>query len=223
MKNMNFPRAGELHRRAGRQAALQGGPVGCTLRWAAEKGGPEGCPFLQPAGSPFCTARWPVLLSSMQPASPPTVHVFHLETRSSSPPGPPALQLVLSIWFSFFVFQILQGKPLWLARSVDIPRAVYNFRFFATYILHHVEDSTQLQKPAQALNYVQCVPAGVCGLIRSVYAFILSVICTARNAFRTRPWFRLTRPWFSFVLLLRSIGHDNNLDQSNMSGVNWRN
>ena len=25
-----------------------------------------------------------------------------------------------------------QGKPLWLARTVEIPRAVDNFRFFAT-------------------------------------------------------------------------------------------
>jgi len=32
MKNLNFPRAGELHRRAGRQAAPQDGQVGCTLR-----------------------------------------------------------------------------------------------------------------------------------------------------------------------------------------------
>ena len=29
-----------------------------------------------------------------------------------------------------------QGKPIWLAKSVDIPRAVYNFRFFATCSLH---------------------------------------------------------------------------------------
>jgi len=36
MKNMNFPRTGELHRREGRQAALQDGPVGCILRQAGE-------------------------------------------------------------------------------------------------------------------------------------------------------------------------------------------
>ena len=29
-----------------------------------------------------------------------------------------------------------QGKPIWLARAVDIPRAVHNFRFFASSILH---------------------------------------------------------------------------------------
>jgi len=50
MKNMNFSRTTELHSsRAGRPAALQDGPVGCTLSWSGEKGGTEGCPFLQPA------------------------------------------------------------------------------------------------------------------------------------------------------------------------------
>lgn len=29
-----------------------------------------------------------------------------------------------------------QGKPVWLARTVDIPRAVHNFRFFSSAILH---------------------------------------------------------------------------------------
>lgn len=29
------------------------------------------------------------------------------------------------------------GKPVSLARAVDIPRAVYNMRFFATSILHY--------------------------------------------------------------------------------------
>jgi len=46
-----------LHRRVGQQAALQDGPVDCTLSLATEKGGPEGCSFLQPAGPPFCSAR----------------------------------------------------------------------------------------------------------------------------------------------------------------------
>jgi len=30
-----------------------------------------------------------------------------------------------------------QGKPVWLARSLDIPRAIYNFRCFATAVPHH--------------------------------------------------------------------------------------
>jgi len=32
-----------------------------------------------------------------------------------------------------------QGKPVWLARSLDIPRAVYNFRCFATAMPHHTD------------------------------------------------------------------------------------
>ena len=32
-----------------------------------------------------------------------------------------------------------QGKPVWLARAVDIPRACLNFRFYATSILHNVD------------------------------------------------------------------------------------
>lgn len=32
-----------------------------------------------------------------------------------------------------------QGKPVWLAKKIDIPRAIHNFRFFATAILHTLE------------------------------------------------------------------------------------
>lgn len=32
-----------------------------------------------------------------------------------------------------------QGKPIWLARQLDIPRAVYNFRHFATTALCDLE------------------------------------------------------------------------------------
>jgi aminomuconate-semialdehyde/2-hydroxymuconate-6-semialdehyde dehydrogenase len=55
------------------------------------------------------------------------------------------------------------GKPIAVARSVDIPRAVQNFRFFAGAILHtssqlHVTDHT-------ALNYTLRRPRGVAGLV----------------------------------------------------------
>ncbi len=55
------------------------------------------------------------------------------------------------------------GKPLSLARSLDIPRASSNFRFFATAILHteneaHVMDGI-------AFNYTLRQPRGVVGLI----------------------------------------------------------
>jgi aminomuconate-semialdehyde/2-hydroxymuconate-6-semialdehyde dehydrogenase len=55
------------------------------------------------------------------------------------------------------------GKPISLARSLDIPRAVANFRFFATAILHteneaHVTDGV-------AFNYTLRQPRGIAGLI----------------------------------------------------------
>src|SRR5437588_7529443 len=55
------------------------------------------------------------------------------------------------------------GKPLSLARSLDIPRAANNFRFFATSILHteseaHITDYI-------AFNYTLHQPRGIAGLI----------------------------------------------------------
>jgi len=55
------------------------------------------------------------------------------------------------------------GKPLTLARSLDIPRAAANFRFFATAILHtHAEC---YRTDGAALNYTLRQPRGVAGLI----------------------------------------------------------
>jgi len=64
---MNFPWAGELHTRVGREAAQQDRPVGCTLRRAALFSSTPR-PFPEPAGPPFCAVRRPALLSSVQPA-----------------------------------------------------------------------------------------------------------------------------------------------------------
>ncbi|MGB3017751.1 MAG: aldehyde dehydrogenase [Ignavibacteria bacterium] len=55
------------------------------------------------------------------------------------------------------------GKPLWLARSVDIPRAIKNFEFFANAITQfssesHITDSI-------AVNYTLRQPVGVVGAI----------------------------------------------------------
>lgn len=55
------------------------------------------------------------------------------------------------------------GKPLTLARAVDIPRAVANFRFFATAILHTHSESHDTD--GVALNYTLRKPLGVTGLI----------------------------------------------------------
>ncbi|MEX0967899.1 MAG: aldehyde dehydrogenase [Bacteroidia bacterium] len=55
------------------------------------------------------------------------------------------------------------GKPIWLSRNVDIPRASANFRFFATAILHW-ETSTHMMDDT-AVNYTHKSPLGVVGCI----------------------------------------------------------
>ena len=55
------------------------------------------------------------------------------------------------------------GKTLSLARRLDIPRAVLNFRFFATAILHHTTEAHATDQTA--LNYTLRQPLGVVGLI----------------------------------------------------------
>lgn len=56
-----------------------------------------------------------------------------------------------------------QGKPLWLSRSVDIPRAVDNMAFFATEILHTHTDAHQTDE--HVINYTLRRPLGVVGCI----------------------------------------------------------
>ena len=55
------------------------------------------------------------------------------------------------------------GKPIRLARSLDIPRAASNFRFFATATLHFASESHATD--LRAINYTLRRPRGVAGLI----------------------------------------------------------
>jgi aminomuconate-semialdehyde/2-hydroxymuconate-6-semialdehyde dehydrogenase len=55
------------------------------------------------------------------------------------------------------------GKPLRLAKAVDIPRAAANFRFFATAVLHAHTEAYRMD--GLALNYTLRQPRGVAGLI----------------------------------------------------------
>ncbi|MFZ9388571.1 MAG: aldehyde dehydrogenase [Chitinophagaceae bacterium] len=55
------------------------------------------------------------------------------------------------------------GKPLWLSRKVDIPRASANFRFFATGIMHFPSESHMMED--KAVNYTLRQPIGVVGCI----------------------------------------------------------
>ena len=55
------------------------------------------------------------------------------------------------------------GKPLWLSKQVDIPRASANFRFFATGIMHFATESHQMED--KAVNYTLRQPIGIVGCI----------------------------------------------------------
>ncbi|KAI4897339.1 hypothetical protein NFI96_015471 [Prochilodus magdalenae] len=53
-----------------------------------------------------------------------------------------------------------QGKTVSAARNVEIPRAVYNFRYFASSILHHTTECSQMDHMG-CVNYTIRCPVGV--------------------------------------------------------------
>ncbi len=55
------------------------------------------------------------------------------------------------------------GKPVWLARQVDIPRAVANLHFYATAALHLSTETHSMGDTA--LNYTLRTPIGIAGCI----------------------------------------------------------
>lgn len=55
------------------------------------------------------------------------------------------------------------GKPLWLAKKMDIARAASNFHFFGTAILHFASESHQMEEVG--INYTLRSPIGVVGCI----------------------------------------------------------
>ncbi len=56
-----------------------------------------------------------------------------------------------------------QGKPLKLAKSMDIPRASANLRFYATAAMHTSSESHLME--GEAINYTTRTPLGVAGCI----------------------------------------------------------
>ena len=55
------------------------------------------------------------------------------------------------------------GKPLWLSKLIDIPRASSNFRFFATGIMHFATESHAMEDIA--VNFTLRQPIGIVGCI----------------------------------------------------------
>jgi len=56
-----------------------------------------------------------------------------------------------------------QGKPVWLAKSVDIPRAASNFHFYATGAIHLSTEAHATENVA--INYTLRQPIGIAGCI----------------------------------------------------------
>lgn len=56
-----------------------------------------------------------------------------------------------------------QGKPLWLSKSVDIPRAAANFHFYATGAIHLATEAHATEN--SAINYTLRQPVGIAGCI----------------------------------------------------------
>jgi aminomuconate-semialdehyde/2-hydroxymuconate-6-semialdehyde dehydrogenase len=55
------------------------------------------------------------------------------------------------------------GKPFWLSKLMDIPRASSNFRFFATGMMHFAAESHTMED--KAINYTLRNPVGIVGCI----------------------------------------------------------
>ena len=69
----------------------------------------------------------------------------------------------------FFQFRD-QGKPVGLAKRMDIPRAVLNLKTFATGQCHLLETSNELVE-AGVINYTKRSPVGVAGLMFVPFTF----------------------------------------------------
>ncbi|KAM6208507.1 2-aminomuconic semialdehyde dehydrogenase isoform 2-T2 [Sarcoramphus papa] len=78
-----------------------------------------------------------------------------------------------------------QGKTITFARTVDIPRAVYNFRFFASSILHHTTECTEMATVG-CVHYTSRAPVGV-GLPHGVVNVVFGTGTKAGEALVCHP------------------------------------
>lgn len=83
------------------------------------------------------------------------------------------------------------GKPLWLSKRVDIPRASANFRFFATGIMHFASESHNMED--KAVNYTLRQPIGIVGCISPwnlplyLFTWKIAPAITAGNCVLAKP------------------------------------
>ncbi|KAM7119196.1 2-aminomuconic semialdehyde dehydrogenase isoform 2-T2 [Ciconia maguari] len=78
-----------------------------------------------------------------------------------------------------------QGKTITFARTVDIPRAVYNFRFFASSILHHTTECTEMAIMG-CVHYTSRAPVGV-GVPHGVVNVVFGMGAKAGEALVCHP------------------------------------
>ncbi|XP_072714022.1 2-aminomuconic semialdehyde dehydrogenase isoform X2 [Ciconia boyciana] len=78
-----------------------------------------------------------------------------------------------------------QGKTITFARTVDIPRAVYNFRFFASSILHHTTECTEMAIVG-CVHYTSRAPVGV-GVPHGVVNVVFGMGAKAGEALVCHP------------------------------------
>ena len=83
------------------------------------------------------------------------------------------------------------GKPVSLARLVDIPRAASNFHFYGTAILHYASESHAME--SKAINYTLRDPIGVAGCISPwnlplyLFSWKIAPVLAAGNCVVAKP------------------------------------
>lgn len=93
------------------------------------------------------------------------------------------------------------GKTLTAARTVDIPRSAYNFRFFASSVLHHTSDCSQMDHMG-CLNYTTRCPVGVGGISA---CFNIRQCCLSWSV---KLWLLVCGSWFDQSLEPPSVPAD---------------
>ncbi len=102
------------------------------------------------------------------------------------------------------------GKPISLSRSVDIPRASANLRFFATAILHFHSEAYRTDQAA--LNYTLRLPRGVAGAISPwnlplyLFTWKIAPALAAGNTVVAKPSELAPQTAFALSVLAKEVG-----------------
>ena len=114
------------------------------------------------------------------------------------------------------------GKPISLARQVDIPRAVSNFHFFATAILHFSSESHAME--GVGINYTTRKPIGVVGCISPwnlplyLFSWKIAPALAAGNCVIAKP--SEVTPYTAY--LLSEVAHETGFPQGVLNIVHGK-